>query len=392
MTICLLYCGPASLTGGQARLHRVYGTYVDALAEYFDRLVVCNTFAGFELPEAQYEVRAPNVSFEALPYFGRVADSLTVLRKCSRLIWRASASWDLLYITLPSPLGIPGYLTARARGIPVVLDVEGDLEAQYEAGRYRGLTGVAARAGVAVFEAATQWMVNRAVTMTQGEGLRQKYGRNGNRIRNIPWSPMSEKMIMNRDDTCEGRRIRLLFVGALLAKKGIFVLLEAAALLRRRLDNFTITYVGVGPYRDELARRVRETGLGQHVELRGGIYEEADLLREFDAADIFVFPTYAEGFPRVIFEAMARGLPVISTRVSGIPGLVKEGRDVLLVDSGSPEAVARAVVDVVSNGDLRRALIQRGRELAMQHTLERTTKWRVEAIRSAFGANGHGRE
>lgn len=391
VTVCLLYCGPASLTGGRVRLHRVYGTYVDALAEYFDRLVVCNPFAGFEMPEAHYEVSAPNVSFVALPHFGRVVDSVPVLRKCSQLIWRASASWDLLYITLPSPLGIAGYLAARARGIPVVLDIEGDLQAQYEAERYRGLTGVAARAAVTVFEAATQWMVDRTVTVTQGEGLRQKYVHDGNRIRNVPWSPMSEKMIVDRDDTCLGSRIRLLFVGSLLAKKGIFVLLEAAALLASRLHNFTITYVGGGPYRDELARRVTEAGLSRHVELRGGIYEEADLLREFDMADMFVFPSYAEGFPRVIFEAMARGLPVISTRVSGIPGLVKEGRDALLVDPGSPEAVARAVVDVVTDGDLRRALIRGGRQLAMEYTLEKTTRSRVEAIRSAFsrGGNGH---
>src|SRR5262249_51773576 len=158
-----------------------------------------------------------------------------------------------------------------------------------------------------------------AVTVTQGDALLEKYRRHGNRIENIPWSPMPEKQIVEREDTFLRARPRLLFVGALLEKKGIFVLLEAVRILRTQLPDFIASYVGMGPFAEELRRRVKAEGLETHVELRGGVYAEADLLREFDSADAFVFPTYSEGFPRVIFEAMARGLPVVSTRVSGIP-------------------------------------------------------------------------
>jgi len=383
MTVSLLYDAPVSLVEGRLWMHRVYGIYVDALAEYFDHVVVCNTVAEFSLPEARYELRSANVSLTALPYFQRVADSPRVLFGCTRRIWQASRSWDLLYMTLPSPLAIIGYLCARARGIPVVLDVEGDLENQYEAGRYRGLSGLAARTAVRLFEHLTQWMVDRAVTITQGEALYRKHLRNGNRIVNIPWSPMSHEMIVHREDTCQGRQVRLLFVGALLEKKGIFVLLEAAKLLRDYMDNFLVTYVGTGPFAAELSRRIEETDLSAHVILRGGVYEELELLREFDAADLFVFPTYAEGFPRVIFEAMARGIPVISTRVSGIPGLVMDGRDALLLNPGSPKEVVEAVLKVVHDTNLRRGLIVHGRQIAQQNTLQKTTKERVQAMLSA---------
>jgi len=384
MRISLLYDGPASLVDGRLRLHRVYGTYVDALADYFDHVVVCNPIARFNVPEAKYELRSANVSLDALPYFQHAADSPRVLLECARRIWRASRSWDLLYITLPSPLAIIGYLCARARGIPLVLDVEGDLRAQYETGRYRGLSKLTARMAVEMFEYLTQRMVDRATTITQGEALYRKHRRNGNRIENIPWSPMSHNMIVRREDTCQGSQIRLLFVGALLEKKGVLVLLETARLLRGYMDNFVIRYVGTGPLEVELGQRIEEAGLSGHVELRGAVYEEKDLLREFDAADLFVFPTYAEGFPRVIFEAMARGLPVISTLVSGIPGILQEGRDALLVNPGSPNEVAEAVLKVVRDPTLRRNLIQRGREIAKEYTLEETTRKRVETILAAY--------
>jgi glycosyltransferase involved in cell wall biosynthesis len=112
------------------------------------------------------------------------------------------------------------------------------------------------------------------------------------------------------------------------------------------------------------------------------VYNESNLWREYDAADIFVFPTYAEGFPRVILEAMARGLPVVSTRVSGIPGLVKD--HALLVSPGSPHEVAEAILKVIDDPMLRRNLIRGGRDIARQYTLEETTRRRAEAIRSVL--------
>lgn len=384
MKTALLYDAAVSLSGDRLRIDRAYGVEVDALAEYFQQIVLCNPVATFDIPQARYEPRAANISLEALPYFDRVISSLPVLPRCAHKIWQASRSWDLLYIRLPSPLGIIGYLSALVRKIPVVLYVVGDLEAQYEHSRYRGLSNTAARGAVKLFEYLTHWMVDHALTITQGEALCRKYKRNGNRILNISWSPIPEKMIAYRPDTCQGPCIRLLFVGTLVEKKGVFALLGAAKLLRKHMESFMVTYVGAGPCADELAQRAQDSGLSGHVELKGGIYDEVDLIREYDAADLFVFPTYAEGFPRVIFEAMARGLPVISTPVGGIPDIVKDGRDALLVNPGSPNDVAEAILKAMNNSALRQNLIRRGYEIAREYSLETTTKKHVEAGLSAF--------
>lgn len=387
MRVCVLSDWPVSLAGGRLSFHRAYGGYLDALAPYVEQLVVVGPAAPFQRPDTEYELSAPNISFVSAPYFDRTADALRVLPGCARAIWRASRTSDLVCMTLPTPLGVIGYACARLRRKPVVIDMQGDLEAQYERGQYRGVSGWLARAGVWFFERTTQWMVDRSTTMTQGPALLQKYGRRSARIADIPFSPVSQKLIVDRSDTCQGSSVRVLFVGNLLEKKGVFVLLDAVKELRARLPRFVVTYVGTGPCATELAGRVAAEGLSEWVELRGGLFREEELLDAYDEADVFVLPSYAEGFPRVIFEAMARGVPVVSTRVSGMKGLLADGTDAILIEPGSPRQLADAIQAVVEDGVLRRRLIVNGREVASRYSREETARRRAEFIRSA--STGH---
>jgi glycosyltransferase involved in cell wall biosynthesis len=92
------------------------------------------------------------------------------------------------------------------------------------------------------------------------------------------------------------------------------------------------------------------------------------LYREYD---VFVLPTLpGEGIPRVLLEAMSAGLPIVTTRVAGIPGLVVHERNGLLVDEPVSPAIASAIARLAADGPLRRNLIARGYETARAHTLD----------------------
>jgi glycosyltransferase involved in cell wall biosynthesis len=105
------------------------------------------------------------------------------------------------------------------------------------------------------------------------------------------------------------------------------------------------------------------------------------LLPMFGRYDMFVLPTLpGEGIPRVLLEAMSAGLPVVTTRVAGIPSLVTDESNGLLLDTPTPEAVARAMARIVCDAPLRQALIARGYDTARRFTLEAQAARMMEVV------------
>ena len=136
--------------------------------------------------------------------------------------------------------------------------------------------------------------------------------------------------------------VRLVCVGRLCEQKGQLVLLQAAQLLLRRGIHLELVLAGDGEMRSDIEALIREYGLGGNVRITGWISGE-QVLRELQAARALVLPSFAEGLPVVIMEAMALGRPVISTFVAGIPELVQVGEHGWLVPAGDVEALADAL-------------------------------------------------
>jgi glycosyltransferase involved in cell wall biosynthesis len=135
---------------------------------------------------------------------------------------------------------------------------------------------------------------------------------------------------------------RLVCVGRLCEQKGQLVLLQAAQLLLRRAVHLELVLAGDGEMRGDIEALIREYGLGESVRITGWISGE-QVLHELQAARALVLPSFAEGLPVVIMEAMALSRPVISTFVAGIPELVQAGENGWLVPAGDVEALADAM-------------------------------------------------
>jgi glycosyltransferase involved in cell wall biosynthesis len=152
-----------------------------------------------------------------------------------------------------------------------------------------------------------------------------------------------------------GDRFEVLTVARLEDRKGHDVLLDAVLELERRGIELRLTLAGDGPARDRLRLRVAESGLGEVVELIGPVGHE-HVARLHAQADAFCLPSFAEGVPVVLMEAMASGLPVIATRITGVPELVEDGVSGLLVAPGRPSALADAIERVIVEPSLAPAL------------------------------------
>jgi glycosyltransferase involved in cell wall biosynthesis len=165
---------------------------------------------------------------------------------------------------------------------------------------------------------------------------------------------------------------RVLSIGRLIPKKGYFVLADALAILRSRGVPFEWRIVGGGPLRAELIEYVDAAAIGADVHLVGACTQD-EVVRECAAAEVFALtPVVTEdgdrdGIPNVLREAMAAGVAVVTTDVSGIPELISGGETGWLAPAGEVEAVADALEEALTNARRRADVAAAGRAFVLEH-------------------------
>jgi glycosyltransferase involved in cell wall biosynthesis len=154
-------------------------------------------------------------------------------------------------------------------------------------------------------------------------------------------------------------------VGRLVPAKGQLILLGAVDQLVKSKRNVRLRLVGGGPDRKSLEREVAKRGLGEHVIFEGMINQ--DQIRElFYKADVFALPSFAEGIPVALMEAMAMGIPCITTFVAGISELIREGIDGILVAPSDKDGLVHAIERLIDDPELCRNLGYAGRERVIE--------------------------
>jgi len=166
------------------------------------------------------------------------------------------------------------------------------------------------------------------------------------------------------------------YIGRLEEGKGVMNFVEAIPLILEKQDNLEFFLGGYGPLHNIIKNELRNSNLSQKVELTGWIPHDkvADYLNELK---LLVLPSYSEGLPTVILEAMACGTPVLATPVGGVPDVIKDGETGFIMEDNSPECIARNVIRALNHPNLERiaedarALVER--EFTYERAVER---WR----------------
>jgi glycosyltransferase involved in cell wall biosynthesis len=153
-------------------------------------------------------------------------------------------------------------------------------------------------------------------------------------------------------------------VARLAPVKDVATLLRATALAARRRADFRLEVAGDGSARADLERLAGELHLGRHVRFLGEVRDVAGLLAR---ARLFVLPSLTEGLSLTLLEAMARGLPVVATRVGGNPEVVAEGQTGLLVPPGAPDQLAECMLRLWDDAEAGARLGAAGRRRVERH-------------------------
>jgi glycosyltransferase involved in cell wall biosynthesis len=181
-------------------------------------------------------------------------------------------------------------------------------------------------------------------------------------------------------------------IGRLIAKKGFSDLIRACGLLAERGKSFRCEIIGEGPLANELREQVQQCDL-QNCVTFSGVQPQSKIRQRLAAANVFVLASVADAeggmdnLPTVIMEAMATGLPVVSTSVGGIPEMVVEHETGFLVEPGDPGALADAIETIINDYSLARAFGQSGYERAQRFfSIEKN----VGELRALIDADGAG--
>lgn len=151
------------------------------------------------------------------------------------------------------------------------------------------------------------------------------------------------------------KELNLLFVGWILKEKGIFDLLKGIEILKQKGYKFKVKIVGPEGKEGELKKvldEIQKRNLIDIVEVTGK-KSSYELQNFYSDADIFILPSYAEGLPYVILEAMSYKLPIVSTRVGALPEVIEEGANGFLVEPGNIKALTEKIEILAKNKNLR---------------------------------------
>ncbi len=184
-----------------------------------------------------------------------------------------------------------------------------------------------------------------------------------------------------------GTSVMVVFMGWVEPNKGVMDLVEAVNRFRGNLQDVKFVVCGRGSSLDTMQRRIADLDLTPRFEFRGWVSGEAkfEVIRH---ADLFVLPSYREGVPNTLVEAMAAGRPVLSTRVGGTPELVQDGESGRLVDAGDIEALGEALVELCHDSALRRRLgVQARQYILAQHDIGRIWPTFLDLFRGTYHLN-----
>lgn len=360
------------------------GVFIDSLAASVTELTLfLEKQSDPNSTEEDYELKHSNIKLVSLGEKSSFYHRLLFYHPKLNIFKANIHELDALLIRVPSPLMPPVYFRLKSK-LPVIPFVVGN----YMKGLWSLEQPFVRKIGVVLINYYYQLLHNKMIKNAQifvnSKELYQDNVHYAKQTTLVKTTTLTQADFYKRENTCEGNEIHILYTGRINYQKGLRELIESIAYLK---NDYQLHLDIVGweegtsfNYEKGLLQLALDLNISDRIHFHGK-KELGEALNSFyRSADIYAIPSYHEGFPRTIWEAMANSLPVIATTVGSIPHYLKSEENCLLIPPRNSNELAKSIIRIINDKELRKKLVENGYKLAQEATLEKQTQILISKI------------
>jgi len=357
----------------------------------FDEIIFCVPVTEVTEMRGKYKVDFDRIKVVELPPLGSNVRYFLHLsyhiKEAYKTIEKNLRFWDLVWV-IEGPQFTPyiSMVLCFIKKKPYFFYIRMNLLKQIARRRYSSVKNVIAKLFAILFVLLSRIFMSISLTFCLGKELyTELYGRKNRGNVHHVISTSIQKGDIFRGEKEFGQECSLLYVGRLDSIKGVEYLIEGLQKLKEKTDlPVKLKIVGTGDDERNLRKMVTNSSLNDDVAFLGYIPFGSDLIEIYRKCDIFVLPSFGEGTPKVLPEALSQGLPVIATTVGGIPDMIENGKNGLLIPPGDSDAIYRATVRLYSNKGLLKQMSENNLRDAWKFTIEVQRKKMLDIVSARF--------
>lgn len=369
MTVFCVGNGGLVVNGGVMLTHRSMADFLVEMAANGCEVCFCHWREPVDDPLARTHLTAGDgLRVRALaPVSGGICSKVHASIRALTVLLVEVVRADFVYLYWPGRLSEVAARLARAMGKPFAFYLRGGGEQELKA-----ISGLLADARFAI---------------AAGSSLRELALRYCHDVESVrPMTAVRESHLRVPTVVRQPGPWRLLYVGRIEQSKGVDELIEACAVLSVNSVPVELLMVGHCDQRKEMLAKVPD-GIRDRVRFVDAITDFEELAGVYRSADVFVLPSHGEGFPRVLYEAMAFGLPIVTTFVGGIPSVMIDGENCRRIRVGDPKDLADKIVELVEDEALRSRIAMGGHRTISSLLLQWRGSHAMQVLRR-FGRGG----